>query len=78
MGETEKIENDENASFAKFFEMDFFFEKVQLMKFEVYDVDRNGKSRQLSLIGAAKFPLSKVMGSPQQTYIQDIVLPGHL
>ena len=64
IGETEKIENDANPSFAKLLELDYHFERQQPMKFECYDVDGSGSSRQLSLIGTSEFLLANVMGAP--------------
>ena len=64
IGETEKIENDADPNFVKFFEMDYFFEKRQELKFECHDVDIVGKRRELGLIGQCETTLGKVIGSP--------------
>ena len=60
-GETEKIENDENPSFAKFFEMEYFFERHQYLRFVVQDVDHVKSQRKLSLIGEMTCELSQIM-----------------
>ncbi len=47
------------------------------MRFEVYDVDGKGASRELSMIGQAEFALASVMGAPNLTYIHDLKVPGN-
>ncbi|XP_013395668.1 copine-3 isoform X3 [Lingula anatina] len=39
VGRTEKIKNDQNPKFTKTFQVDYFFEEVQKLKFMIYDVD---------------------------------------
>ena len=39
MGETEQINNNLNPQFVKSFEVSYFFEREQMLKFELYDVD---------------------------------------
>ncbi len=39
LGKTEMILNNLNPDFVKTFTLDYFFEKEQWIKFEVYDVD---------------------------------------
>ncbi len=39
LGKTEMINNNLNPDFVKTFTLDFYFEKEQWIKFEVYDVD---------------------------------------
>ena len=73
VGETEQIENNNNPDFAKFFEMDYFFEKKQMLKFECFDVDGSSKKWKLTLIGQIEVELGKIIGSPQHTFIQDLV-----
>lgn len=39
IGRTESIQNCHDPKFAKGFVVDYFFEEVQKVKFEVYDID---------------------------------------
>lgn len=39
VGKTEMILNNLNPDFTKFFIVDYYFEREQWLKFEVYDVD---------------------------------------
>ena len=59
IGKTEMIDNNLNPDFTTTFNLDFFFEKQQYLKFEVYDVDQKG----LEHIGDCETTISKIMGS---------------
>ncbi len=59
IGKTEMILNNLNPDFAKVFIIDYFFEKEQIIKFEVYDVDNTG----LEHIGNLETTISRVMCS---------------
>lgn len=39
VGRTETIMNNLNPSFERAFEIDYLFEEVQMIRFEVYDID---------------------------------------
>ena len=45
-GRTENIKNSLNPQFAKAFEVDYYFEEVQKLRFAVYDLDN--KTPELS------------------------------
>ena len=65
---TETIENNVNPEFVKSFEVSFFFERNQKVRFEVYDIDGSSKE----FIGSMETSLAKVMGSRSQTYTAKI------
>ena len=44
LGETEMMLNNLNPDFTKSFTIDYYFEKQQDIKFELYDVDPNGRT----------------------------------
>ena len=62
LGKTETIENNLNPEFVTAFEIDFYFERNQRIKFEVFDIDVTTKE----LIGIYEVPLAKIMGSNGQ------------
>ena len=72
LGETERIDDNLNPDFVKTMLVDYFFEKEQWMKFEVYDVD----GRQLEHIGTAETTISKIMTAQRQTWMADLTLGG--
>ena len=57
IGKTEMILNNLNPDFAKVFIIDYFFEKEQIIRFEVYDVDNTG----LEHIGNCETTISRIM-----------------
>jgi hypothetical protein len=57
VGKTEIIFNNLNPDFTKTFILDYFFEKEQWIKFEVYDIDDNGRDH----IGNCEVTISKIM-----------------
>jgi Ca2+-dependent lipid-binding protein len=59
-GKTETIMNNLNPDFTKIFTIDYFFEKEQYIKIEVYDYDSPLKS---DFIGQCEFTVSKLMTS---------------
>ena len=65
------ILNNLNPDFTKHFTIDYFFEKEQWIKFEVYDVDYSS----LEHIGTCETTVSRIMTSPKQTFISDLYLP---
>lgn len=59
VGKTEMILNNLNPDFQKSFDLDYFFEREQFIKFEVYDVDYN----QLEHIGTCETTISRIMAA---------------
>jgi hypothetical protein len=57
IGKTEMILNNLNPDFTKTLVLDYFFEKEQWIKFEVYDVDDSGNDH----IGNCEVTISKIM-----------------
>jgi hypothetical protein len=57
IGKTEMVLNNLNPDFTKVFVLDYFFEKEQIIKFEVYDVDTNA----LEHIGTLETTISRIM-----------------
>jgi hypothetical protein len=53
------IENNLNPDFTKTFIVDYFFEKENWIKFEVYDIDVRGRDH----IGNCETTISKIMTS---------------
>ena len=44
MGRTEVIKNDLNPKFIHSFEVDYYFEQVQKVRFAIYDIDNSSAS----------------------------------
>jgi len=62
-GRTEVIMNNLNPDFAKSFVMDYFFEEIQKLRFEVYDVDSNDRDlRKHDFIGYHECTLGSILG----------------
>jgi hypothetical protein len=59
LGKTEMVLNNLNPDFVKTFTLDYFFEKEQWIKFEVYDVDNT----ELEHIGNCETTIAKIMSS---------------
>ena len=70
-GKTEQIENNLNPDFVTYFFMDYYFEKDQRIKIEVFDVDIT----ELEHIGNIETSLGEIMGSVGTTLIGDLFLP---
>ena len=70
-GKTEQIENNLNPDFVTHFLMDYYFEKEQRLKIEVFDVDIT----ELEHIGNIETTLGEIMGSVGTTLIGDLYLP---
>ena len=64
--------NNLNPDFTKSFILDYYFEKEQFLKFEVYDVDE----KALNHIGNCEITVSRIMTSQRQTFISDLFLPN--
>ena len=68
LGKTETIENSLNPVFVTSFEIDFYFERSQKIKFEVGDADVT----TTELIGTVEVSMGKIMGSPGQSLSIDL------
>ena len=77
IGRTEFIKDTLNPDFEKAIDIDFFFEKNQMLRFEFID-DDGGDSDDpyYDIIGAATFSLSSVMASKGQTLTKPLLVPG--
>ena len=71
-GKTEQIENNLNPDFVTYFEMDYYFEKIQKIKIEVFDVDPT----RLERIGNFETTLGDIMGSVGTSLTADLTLPN--
>lgn len=69
IGETETKENTLNPDFSKSIVVDYFFEKIQPVRFEVYDKDPN----KLDDLGTLETTIGKIAGARNQTFIGDLV-----
>uniref|UniRef100_A0A3B4X3N8 Copine-3 n=2 Tax=Seriola TaxID=8160 RepID=A0A3B4X3N8_SERLL len=68
IGRTEKIKNCLNPSFSKTFVIDYYFEMVQKLKFEVYDIDSDNYSLQNSdFLGELECTLGQIVSSQKLT-----------
>ena len=73
IGETETVENNLNPIFVRAFDIDYYFEKNQKIKFEVYDIDLNSKE----FIGSAETQISKIMSSKLQSLTMNLTKDEH-
>lgn len=63
IGRTEKIQNCLNPSFSKTFTVDYYFEMVQKLRFELYDIDSDTCSLQdADFLGELECTLGQVTG----------------
>jgi len=60
IGQTEMINNNLNPDFTNSVEVNYYFEKEQHLRFEVYDIDSPSKK---NLIGIFETKLSKIMST---------------
>ena len=68
IGETEVKDNTLNPDFSTSFVVDYFFEKVQHMRFDVFDKDPS----RLEFIGTSLTTLGKIAGARNQTFISEL------
>ena len=68
IGETEVKKDSLNPDFAKSLIMDYYFEKVQNLRFEVFDQD----PEKLEFIGECTTTLSKIAGARNQTFLGEL------
>ncbi|KAG6611232.1 copine-like protein [Phytophthora cinnamomi] len=70
IGRTETIQNTPDPTFAKSFQVDFFFEEVQRLRVEVFD--RDSSSERLSdhdFLGCVEITMGQLMSSQGQSAI---------
>uniref|UniRef100_A0AAQ4PJ12 Copine-3 n=1 Tax=Gasterosteus aculeatus aculeatus TaxID=481459 RepID=A0AAQ4PJ12_GASAC len=68
IGRTEKIQNCLNPKFSKPFVIDYYFEMVQKLRFEVYDIDSENQSLQeADFLGELECTLGQVVSSKKLT-----------
>lgn len=77
IGRTEFVKDTLNPDFERAIDIDFFFEKNQLIKFEFID-DDGGDSDDpyYELIGSSVLNLATIMSSKGQTVSKPLVVPG--
>ncbi|XP_039982800.1 copine-3-like isoform X2 [Xiphias gladius] len=64
IGRTEKIKNCLNPKFSKTFVIDYYFEMVQRLRFEVYDIDSDNCSLQdADFLGELECTLGQIVSS---------------
>jgi hypothetical protein len=64
-GQTEQIMDSLNPDFRSFFTLEYYFEKVQRVKFKMIDGDGHG---DYDTIGYCETTIGKIMGSKAQTF----------
>ena len=74
LGKTETIENNLNPVFVTAFEIDFYFEKDQKVKFELYDIDIGNRKE---FLGSLETSMARIMGSYNQTLTTDLDRGAH-
>ncbi|CAH0489482.1 unnamed protein product [Peronospora farinosa] len=70
VGRTETINNTLDPTFAKSFQVDFFFEEIQRLRFEVFD--RDSASERLSdhdFLGCVEITMGQLMSSKGQSAV---------
>ncbi|XP_049420810.1 copine-3-like isoform X1 [Epinephelus fuscoguttatus] len=68
IGRTEKIKNCLNPKFSKTFVIDYYFEMVQKLRFEVYDIDSDNHSLQdADFLGELECTLGQIVSSRKLT-----------
>ncbi|XP_070784065.1 copine-3-like isoform X2 [Enoplosus armatus] len=68
IGRTEKIKNCLNPEFSKTFVIDYYFEMVQKLRFEVYDIDSDNCSLQdADFLGELECTLGQIVSSRKLT-----------
>ncbi|KAJ3436357.1 copine [Anaeramoeba flamelloides] len=64
VGRTENLKNQKNPVFTKSFDVTYFFEKIQLYRITIYDVDKKSDNlKKHDVIGSIQFNLGELMGS---------------
>lgn len=73
LGETETVPNSLDPDFMHPFNLNYYFERNQLLKFEV--LDNEGKDKT-ECVGEFTTTLGELMGSKEQKMSKHLVLPG--
>lgn len=68
LGKTETMWNDLNPNFLKTFKINYFFEKNQFMRFEVYEFDDS----ESELIGYFECPVNRLLTANKSTINGDL------
>ncbi len=67
------LRNQSNPNFAQVVPLDYWFEKAQKLRFEVYDVDKpNGSLSRQDNMGEAVINLGDILGSPGGVATRDL------
>jgi hypothetical protein len=67
------LRNQSNPNFAQVVPLDYWFEKAQKLRFEVYDVDKpNGSLSRQDNVGEAVINLGDILGSPGGVATRDL------
>jgi len=74
VGRTEMKKNNLNPDFTEKITVNYFFEKVQKLKFVIIDSD-DGKGNG-DEIGICETTLGNIMGARQQTFTTELIEPG--
>ena len=75
LGQTEQIKDDLNPDFKTRFNVNYFFEKKQRLRFQMIDWDGAG---EYDTIGSVETTLGEIMGAKTQTLKADLTLDGKL
>ncbi|XP_074549331.1 copine-3-like isoform X2 [Halichoeres trimaculatus] len=68
IGRTEKIKNCLNPQFSKTFVIDYYFEMVQKLRFELYDIDsENSSLHDADFLGELECTLGQIVSSKKLT-----------
>eukprot|EP00729_Bicosta_minor_P008791 gene8791-26281_t len=69
VGRTERLENQKDAAFATTFTVDYLFEEVQNVKFDVWDSDGgSGDLAEHDFVGSATGTLGEIVGASSGTW----------
>ena len=74
IGQTEQINNDSNPQFMTKISFNYFFEKKQYIKFEVYDGDRFSSD----IIGSYETTASEILANEKGSFKRKLVAPGQV
>ena len=67
-GQTETLTNNHDPQFMKSFLIDYYFEKNQVIKVEIYDED----DKEHQLIGTFECKINKILTANRQTVKGDL------
>ena len=75
IGQTEIQQNNLNPDFLHPFNLSYYFEKSQLLKFEVLDYESAAKSE---IVGEFETSLGKLMGNKEQKLNEHLKMPSNI